>query len=362
MKIIILFGLFLTCNLCFSQEEIKIDFKNRKKIDLKKAEKLSEGDFYKIKVDNINPNRYKISLNTEDITITTPLSTPTFKDISLDELTKLTSGFKVSSNLVLPIKNLETTINFDSDIKGVLGSFPKIKFVDPIKNKIIIFSNNSKNYNETLSIIKKKYDNIKMEFYKFRIDKFANDNTNNNYGVDIAFNKFEEIRGSFGNLKEEIFKTQNEFETFINTDNVITYLKDTNNKTDKENVEKITAFYKEINVKINEFIEAVSAENVDKALKSIVFLSNETSFTTLPIQFRKDQAKVTLTFAPVEDAKNYLQTESITFYFPAIVKDYWSVGTSFYFAFNMKNERFSTIGSTDIDGKTTYNIKKRIRY
>lgn len=358
MKTKFLFLLLLVASFGYSQEVINIDFKTKKKPDLTEAEKLSEGDFYLIKVDNINPNRYKISLNTEDITITSPLSTPTFKDISLDGLTKLTSAFNVSTNLVQPIKALETSVTFVADFNGVLASFPKIKSVDPIKSKISTFSNNTKNYSETLSSTKKKYDNIKMEFYKFRIDKYKAENTNNNYDVDKAFNNFEDIRGSFGNLKEEIFKSQNEFETFIKATDVIAYLSVPSNKEDKDKVEKISAFYKEINIKINEFIEAVSAENVDKALKSIVFLSNETSFTTLPIQFKKDQAKVTLTFTPVEDAKNYLQTESMILYFPAVVKDYWSIGTSFYYAFNMRNERFSTIGITDANDDTTYTIKQ----
>jgi hypothetical protein len=358
MKTKFIFFLLIVVNIGYSQTEILIDFKTKKEPKLEKANKLSEGDFYKIKVDNINPNRYKITLNAEDITVTSPLATPTFKDISLDGLSKLTSSFKISSGLTQQFNNLESSITFNQDFNNLLATFPLINTSATIKEKINTFSDNSKNYNESLSKIKMKYDNVKMEFYKFRIDKFKQDNTNNTYNLDKVFNNFNEIRNSIGDLKLKISAFQNEFETFISTDIIKAHLALAANKDDKENTDKITSFIKEINVKINEFIEAVSAENVDKVLKSIVFLSNDTSFTSLPIQFRKDQAKVILTFTPVEDAKNYLQTESMTFYFPGIMKDYWSIGTSFYYAFNMLNERFSTLGITDENDDTTYIIKQ----
>ena len=80
--------------------DIEIDFATRSIGTIKKIDK---GEYYRIKVNNINLNIWDISLNTTDSVILEPLKTPTFSDFNMDALSSLVGSLNevTSSSIFL---------------------------------------------------------------------------------------------------------------------------------------------------------------------------------------------------------------------------------------------------------------------
>jgi hypothetical protein len=71
---------------------VDIDFgygKIEKKDFISLPRKIKKGDFYKVRINNINPNWYKVVINSKDTTVTQKLEMPTFGDISLESIKAL---------------------------------------------------------------------------------------------------------------------------------------------------------------------------------------------------------------------------------------------------------------------------------
>ncbi len=95
-KIYILVAVSLLSNFGFAQKsltdktdniaEIVLEFDNMKLSDLPE---LKEGEFYRFKVENINLNLYKVSINHNDTTISQAIEVPTFTSLPIDGLSDL---------------------------------------------------------------------------------------------------------------------------------------------------------------------------------------------------------------------------------------------------------------------------------
>lgn len=71
-------------------------------------QKIKKRDLYKVRIDNINPNWYKVVINSKDTTMTQKLEMPTFGDISLESIKSITEGFNPSISVEL--KEMESNI------------------------------------------------------------------------------------------------------------------------------------------------------------------------------------------------------------------------------------------------------------
>jgi hypothetical protein len=111
----------------------------------------------------------------------------------------------------------------------------------------------------------------------------------------------------------------------------------------------------ESNKAVAEFKELINADTIEKLFTSILNLTSGRCFTSAPIQFTKEQTKLKVELSPKAE-KSPLPTYNFGPYlFPVDFKTYWSVGSVFYYANGLTNERYSSIGTT-VGNTTTYRI------
>jgi hypothetical protein len=334
---------------------IEINFKDKCIVKLPK--KIKTGKFYKIKINDINPNIYSVLIDTKDTVLSRPeLKTPSFGDFSLDALTSLTSGFKNIVGLVIENDTnsiFEEKLNlFNRKIKNS-ESFNNTQNIE-IKNLINQFSDKAKRRVDILEKTKADFDKAKMEFYTYRLKMMKLELKDESYNFEKALETFTEIRNSLVLQQKSLKESLTDYESFLAQKNVKTFLE--KNKDYKEQAEKIQIVLKTTNTKIDEFQELVSADIIEKLIKSILNFKHENTFESFPIQFRSEQAEVSIQFVP-KDSTMGLQTEKIQpFNFPKKSLEYWSVGSSFYYAFNLRNERFSSVATKDANDIKTYNV------
>ena len=122
----IILSLFTCCsllNLVTAQktETIVIDFST--KTNPKIPAKIKEGEYYQIKIKNINLNLFKVSVTSIDTILSKPQQTPTFGNFSLDALSKAiegisplsTSGDKTKEVTAIENEGIKTTMNEELD-------------------------------------------------------------------------------------------------------------------------------------------------------------------------------------------------------------------------------------------------------
>ncbi len=337
-------------------EIIEINFKD--KCIGKLPKKIKTGEFYKIKIININSNIYSVLIDSKDTILSRPeLEVPSFGDFSLDALTSLTSNFKRTINLVQKededLSRDKNSIGWNHTIKN-LENFQKNQNIE-IKGLIEHFGKNALQSFNALEKTKEDFDKAKMEFYTYRLQMMKSDlKFNKSYNFEKASEIFTGIRDSLELQQKYLNSDLNKFDSFLTTENVKTFLE--KNKYYKGKTEEIETVFKTTNTKIDEFQELVSADVIEKLLKSILNLKDQSGFESFPIQFTKEQAEVIIQFVP-KDSTMGLQTEKMQpFSFPQKSLEYWSVGGSFYYAFNLRNERFSSIATLDANNIKRYNV------
>ena len=334
-------------------QDIDIDFECRSAVLLPK--KMKEGAFYRIRVKNINTNIYNIIINSKDTITTKPLTdTPLFKDINLDALIKLTAGFIESVNAnekqiavsdttykvaTTPTKKIEIPVDYKKKLEGRLYT---------IKSSLKISL-------KALIEFKKSYDVEKMKLYVYRLKKqsIKNDFIPDGFDYKEALKTFESLRADLIKQAEDLDSIDTNFKKDISNQKYKDVLKI---ESIKESIASINGTIAEINTKIIAFQEQTNAENVEKLLRSILYYTNCRDYTSLPIQFNKEQAIVSIQFVP-KDSTSGLQTEKMApFYFPVKTSEYWSIGSSLYYAFNLANQSFSTIATSDASNNKTYKV------
>lgn len=330
--------------------DVIIDFKNRNAITFPKN--LKEGDLYRVKITNVNPNLYSISINSKDTVVSKALETPLFKDISLDAIKTLTSSFTTDSNFseilkadsinLLSLKASYLLEYVNQPIEIMIGETPSRRNTI-IRKTIDKYGDKAKTYAVTLDSIKTKYDALKMAFYTYRLNMMKRvHDTSSTYNFDVALRDFTDIRSALEKIKSNLGDTEKEYLKYIDSQNVKDFLN--TDETYKTKVSGLTKAFTDMKTKITEFQEATSPDNIEKLLKTILLFENTNEFISLPLQFRKEQAKVTVKFTSKDETLK-VNPENIVLYFPVDIREYWSIGTSFYYATGLKSNSFSTVAT-----------------
>jgi hypothetical protein len=110
------------------------------------------------------------------------------------------------------------------------------------------------------------------------------------------------------------------------------------------------------NKTIAKALDVVSPDNILKFTNSIANAQNSVnrSYSTLPLQFSKDQATLDLNITPRSDDSR-LQPYSTSITFPIKHQDFWGVSTGMYFG-SLYNRAYSTLKSVSSSGDTTYKV------
>ncbi len=347
-KIVVVLA-FLIGGVAYGQHEIKIEFKQREDAKITLPKKIKRGDFYKVRVCDINLNRYSVQIKNEDSIISKSLELPTFEDFSLDGLTALTNNFLINS--FLPVTEFDSLTSIESVDPKKLDDLKEL-----IESAVTIAQAKTKEQTFGLTILKTTWDDLKFQIYKRRLNllKEIPDNSDG-YNFETALEAVEVLRSSSDSLKKSTSEQQKKYSGIVVSKKAKDFLEKPANKDLKEKVAASTKAFSTLTTKIDELKALITADNVEKLLKSILFLSDKTEYVSLPIQFKGELEELSISFVP-KDSTSGLQTETLApLIFPLENTWYWSVATSFYYS-NLCNDRFSSLTSSDSDGNSTYTI------
>jgi len=315
--------------------EIRINFAT-KSID--KLDCFEIGDYYQIVVDNINLNLWKVSLNTADTILSSPLVTPTFGNINIEALSAIVSNLKeVASEIKFSSEDIRSPSLTDRDQKEISK---RLNQENETLNELIVIQNS----------IKDRIDRIIYEVGKKQLSAYDEGNViPTTFDIEQALENIEKLRKDIDLEEKKITKKKNCYESFSEKYNVSKIEKYTD--ADKANRNA----YGKLEVSVRTIKEAMSAEKCIELLKSIVFLkNNHGTYISMPIQFKSDQAIVNLNFEPRNSEYN-LQSYTMPFVFPVRNDIYWSIGLSYYGSF-LCNQRYTGISVHDTDSTQAYQI------
>lgn len=352
LKTFIILQLLLCVGIIQAQKtiDIKIDFSNR---TISPIPEIKVGDYYRIEINNINQNLYKVSLNTKDSLTLKKLETPTFGNVKIDELSSLVANLtSITSSAQDKAESVNKDVNsiFDFDISQYLAKNNEKLITKRINSEKKLLSNYLAQQQAIISDIDKlKYSVAKLQLYYF---DDTNVISNNGFNLSTAITDIQNYRQGIDALKNTIKASKSKYvDVFYKT-----YVDDINKKQEFKVADKsIKESYNKFETALNKVFESINSENAISLLKSIVFLKDKTlKYVSLPIQFNGDKASIKLKFEPKKEDFN-LQTFEMPLLFPAKEDNYWSIGVSF-FGSSLHSERFSSISEPVTDSTQVYRL------
>jgi len=361
-SLIAYFFILLNSN-CYSQKitEIKIDFSNKTINDSVFLEKkLKEGDFYRLVIDKINLNLFRVQVNYSDTIYSKPLETPTFDGLSLDAITKAISGL---SDLSTSVTKAQSDVNKSfATLNAQMQTFPKLvggDTSDYVKLKVRIYQENEnlKEKNKELDKISCRIQTLKLSVYRFKLNSLKLEKSENSFDLEKALKESVDIRHSIILSKANSDELKNTFNSdYEKYSEVIRKKEDI-----KKAVSALNDAYDKLITALDKTILEFNTDNINTLLSQVVFLNNNSNYTykSVPMQFNGEQAILEYKIIP-RDENYLLQSYSAKILFPRRRPDSFSVGLSFYGS-NLYDEAYTTkstitVGTTKND--TLYSVIK----
>jgi len=326
-------------------KEITLDFKQKKYLNPEGINKIKRGDFYKLIIKNINLNLYEVSLDKIDSFSGNPLTMPGITSLGAEGLTTILSSCSSLGSIIAGVaqkidenaENQKDTIapgnkyksillskidenktrekellgkieNFNTAIKSTADKLKeKSKAIDDFffqKNAIIL---NSQLENPACSTWKASVDNCTtLESDLKIITEFRSDIDNISKALKLQFDMYSDIAVKMKDLIEK-------------------------NEKLKSADEVVRKNHGELEVAIKGIAKNVDASHADSLMSSLISVYNNLNYeyTSLPLQFTKDKATLTIKITPKKSA-NYLQSYSTNLEFPLKSKWFYGVSSGFY--------------------------------
>lgn len=352
--------IFTTANLIaqdkYEIKEILIDFSD-KSISTKAVNDIEVGEFYRLVIDNLNLNLYKVEVNYSDTTYSKPLETPTFTSFEIDAVSKAISGL---SDLTISV------IKSKSEFEKGLESFENLTLLFPesfidsdteYKKLQVLINNENGNLKELkskLNDISLKLDKLKLDTYLFKLKALSIKENSNKFNLQQAIITSLEIRKKLENLKAITNKNQSVFKGKF--DNYTDDLKK------KEDIKKASASlvdaYNKLITTLDKALSEFNADKVNELLSQIVLIENNigNKYSSVPFQFNGEQAILDYKIIP-RDSKYLQQTYSSKIVFPNRKSTYFNVGLSFYGS-SLFDEAYSTVGMPINDSTNVFSVIK----
>jgi len=293
--------------------------------------RIRKGDYYTIRINDINQNLFRIDLSVRDTVTEKPLETPVFGNFNLEALSKLATGIApLSTSLDREVVALRAV-----DIREEMSEY---------KDSFDLYLTKSNSIYDSI-------DSIKLEVYKIRLNALKLDNPGAKFSYDDMLTKLFKINSEISKLKRAAVKKKEDYDRFssANKDAI----------TQDNNLKLIDTVIKD---KYEKFITvvtegslAVTADKIHELLMPIVLIDNnkDNTYTSMPFQFTGDEAKVRISIVP-RDEKFSLQQYSTQIIFPA-KKSYTHIGLSYYVS-SLHDEPYSVADSIANDTVSHYKI------
>lgn len=327
-----------------SVEIVTFDFNTKRFTDasIDVLDTMEEGDYYQVKVININLNQYTVSINSTDSILSQKLETPGFGIFGLEALEKAVSGIIAASTTAnLSGNQTENYTNYKIRPSSVENNNNNADDEEEEWNKRLIqeliFMEKSKS---DLELIKTKIENLKFEIMKYRMDALASTNGRFNYSLKLT--EVQQIRNSIEKIRVSVADSKLQYLLFLE--------KTPANTDPKKNMDKaIQAAYGQFMTTVAEVKASVSIEKTIEVLEPNIYLAENQgkNYLSFPIQFRGETGSVTLKIEP-RDAKYLGQKYGTTIRFPEEKRNYVSIGLSFYGS-GLYDVAWSTVGMQGSD-------------
>src|SRR5690554_3043273 len=285
---------------------------------------INVGDYYQVVVNGINLNLYNVSLVTKDTILSTPQYTPTFADVSLDELNKALAGIS-SGNIQFSLtdlnKLLTSNILNDGLSKNLTGRQQEVDtLMMNAKDSLDLQTQRVKD-------IVRSIDDFKMQIYTIRLNSVRETMDSSSYNFKQALIDIQNIRKKINQEKLKAFKNFDEYKSSPINDKIV--IESNKDLTAKDKA--IRDSYDELGKSLDKITETISADKAYELLSSIVYLEDNISrnFVSLPQQFLGERGEVKLSITPrnTEVPKVNYMTSIV---FPAKITRYTNIGVSFY--------------------------------
>lgn len=344
-KILLLLALFAMetlLNPVKGQEVIEIDLsQTTSKCSFNK--KLRTGDWYQIRLKNINLNAFKVDVSTADSFYTFSLKTPSFDDLPSEALSKLGSDLLSSIDISL-FENVDegnTEKFFNNNIFEGLSRSPKNPFSELLQTVLMV---------EQDIIQFKRLYNIKMiEVDNLRNEAIVEGKINENLHAFII-KETNELQLKLEKLNQKMQLHLLAVNDFL-TQNANTVSKDPL----KEEVQKLKTFNTELIKSQKTLNDALSRDKISPLLLQSRFIdkNNTMTYSTLPQRFNGTKATISVVLTP-RDSSYMLNTYSTKFVIEQKKSIYFGTGLSFYVA-GLSDQNFSTVKKTSATD-TTYSV------
>ncbi|WP_439474490.1 hypothetical protein [Algoriphagus formosus] len=349
-------------------KEVKFDFGDGDSISVPR--KIKTGDFYRVKVNGVNLNNYRVELQIKDtVYYSKALEFPVFGSIDISSLEGIVGTFSDAISIVkleeadsLNMKDeknipLTKNVNIDSLLLAVEIEKNNELYSDPnVLQDIEKVLANEKRLGVLLTkLLKTETDRINLLATRFLEARVASKSIEN-FELEERLTAKEAINTSLSLINnldwlQKIADGVNKrFVNYFNNGSVSDLIKQAgesdSKKLQKEKAE-MDKVYAELKAKITQAKIEMDIKKVEKNIVSIQQLYKGTTFTSLPIQFTGEEAEIKMSFIPKDSASN-LQTYHLSPIKFGRSPWYWAVGPGMYYS-NLENERvgFETIQKPD---------------
>ncbi|KKL55085.1 hypothetical protein LCGC14_2258930 [marine sediment metagenome] len=333
--------------------EIIIDLNDQKGIDPLQIEKynaLKSGEFFRIRIDNVNTFLFDVSILNEDIDTAAELPASLLDLVDFGGIkTSLGNSNSISSVVKKFVANAPTATVQYFDIDKVQSDESLTTYFSGLK------SSAKSKFNE-LTMLSAEVDAVFEQAESFQNTMSTVDR--NVFGavptkVDImgVINSFDQTKKSIVETKELLLEEDSEFLQVLEINKVSV----SKNKDLKASAAEIKKVYEALRKASDNLIAQLSAENYGKFSSVLIAVLNNLDFryTSLPIQRFSDVNELIIHLKP-RDKNTKLSAYSTLLRIPDIEKSFWGVSTGFYATGNPENN-YSVVERVE-NGQTVYDF------
>jgi hypothetical protein len=353
-------------------DSVTLDFKTGKITNLDLLKNLEDGDFYTLKITNINETLYEVALNHSDSTVQSKQSMPDFGGINLDALSKLIGGigpFQTLSGIVPVImssqknatekaKEVNEYFKLHNESYELWDDGPITSLAvdeEAIKLRMQSEKKELEAFKQEITDVKIKIDDFYLAVNKATLTSYQEFGPyDTSYDFGKAWEEIELLRNDIKDLMTRVKSAHQDYNQFsgVEKNESIIASDDELKKADSG----IKGAYGELVKLCDQLLESVNASKSKELLTSVVLHNNNASMTykSMPMQFHGNEGSLKINIKPrTDDLK--LQSYSTELHFPARPKTYAGAGLTFFYT-GLHDDTYSIRSSALNDSTTAYSL------
>lgn len=305
--------------------------------------RLKKGDWYQIKLSNVNLNAFRVNVSAADSFFTYAPKSPSFADLPVETIGSLTSELLSGVDFSLFTTSLPESVvqklknNVDSPLKEV-----------ELKSPDVLLSSSSQvesDLNETLEM----YNNLLFTIGDQSIDAVV-DGEMDDFLSPYTTIKVNELREKQQLINKEIEDYQLIYRAYL-----VSNAEALSKEPLKSQIAKLETFNTELIAKQSQLNAALDVKALTRLKLRSRFLdvNNSMEYITLPQRFNGNKATISVSLTP-RDSSIQFDAKSTRFMIEQQKNSYFGTGVSFYLS-GLSDENYSTlkeVSATD----TTFTI------